>query len=464
MTVRTEIETLFDAGLKAWEQKNSQACLQIANQLHAIAPDNALTHQVYASAAILNNRPDIALLRVDAAIEAKPSNYYALLVLKGEALRLSWRHDEAESYLKEVIEHTQDADACVKLATIYRDKDNYQQALVWMQEALKRAPKDFKRYINLAFCALVTAQPSIQVFRWHAARPRRVFCADICTPALTHDTTPLHLHVHHDMDLGLGDHLFYMRYLPLIKAAGHRISYTPHPKVASIMHRIPYIDAFLPLDARINADLVLYETELPLLLNAEQTRSIPDTLVISALEARLNQLRVRLQNLGPPPYFAVTWTAGPIHSQYIRNGSITLPRRIEPAILGHALKDLSATFLVIQREPNTADFAEFEQALGTKAHDLSALNDDLEAMLALLSLIEEYIGVSNTNSHIRNLVPKHARVLLNRPTQDWAYLAHGNTSPWHKHAILYRQNFSGDWHEAMATLREDLITQHFNQS
>ncbi|NOT15231.1 MAG: hypothetical protein HOP21_06570 [Methylotenera sp.] len=458
---KVEIQSLFDAGLKAWEEKNAHLCLQIANKLHAIAPDDVLTHQIYASAAILNNRPDIALLRVNAALETTPANYYPLLLLKGEALRLSWRHDEAEVCIKEVVDNSKDSDACVKLATIYRDKDNYEQAHVWMLEAYRRAPKSFRRYINLAFCALVTAQPSTQVFRWHASRPRRVFCADICTPILTHSTQALHLHVHHDMDLGLGDHLFYMRYLPLVKAAGHHISYTPHPKIASLMHRVPYIDTFLPLDARTDADLVLYETELPLLLNAQQATIIPDSLVLPPLEEELKQVQALLQTLGPPPYFAVTWTAGPIHQQYIRNGSITLPRRIEPAVLGSALKGLPATFLVLQRQPNTEDYAAFEQALGTKAHDLSAFNDDLESMFALLSLVEEYIGVSNTNSHLRNLVPKHARVLLNRPTQDWAYLAHGKTSPWHKEALLYRQAFAGDWQEAMATLSTDLIAQYF---
>ena len=38
--------------------------------------------------------------------------------------------------------------------------------------------------------------------------------------------------------------------------------------------------------------------------------------------------------------------------------------------------------------------------LGRDALDFSAANDDLSEMLALLSLLEDYVGVSNTNMHL----------------------------------------------------------------
>ena len=43
-------------------------------------------------------------------------------------------------------------------------------------------------------------------------------------------------------------------------------------------------------------------------------------------------------------------------------------------------------------------------------HDLTALNEDLEGMLALLSCLDEYTGVSNTNMHLRAAAGRTARM------------------------------------------------------
>jgi len=84
------------------------------------------------------------------------------------------------------------------------------------------------------------------------------------------------------------------------------------------------------------------------------------------------------------------------------------------------------------------------------------LNEDLEGMLALMSLLDEYIGVSNTNTHLRAATGKTARVLVPNPP-DWRWMMnHGRTSPWFPGFAVYRQSLQGDWDAALAELKKDL--------
>jgi len=84
------------------------------------------------------------------------------------------------------------------------------------------------------------------------------------------------------------------------------------------------------------------------------------------------------------------------------------------------------------------------------------LNEDLEGMVALLTVIDEYVGVSNTNMHLRAGVCASARVLVPRPP-EWRWMAHGRASPWFPGFTVYRQAERGDWSAAMAALQQDLV-------
>jgi hypothetical protein len=87
--------------------------------------------------------------------------------------------------------------------------------------------------------------------------------------------------------------------------------------------------------------------------------------------------------------------------------------------------------------------------------DFTALNDDLEQMLALMSLIDEYVGVSNTNVHLRALANRPTRVLVPCPA-EWRWMAAG-ASPWFPGSGVYRQTPDSRWEDALGALRRDLL-------
>src|SRR5688500_11808581 len=118
--------------------------------------------------------------------------------------------------------------------------------------------------------------------------------------------------------------------------------------------------------------------------------------------------------------------------------------------LAQAVKKFAGTFIAIQRAPAAGQIDALAQALGRPVHDFSDLNEDLEGMLALLTLLDEYVGVSNTNMHLRAGVGKPARVLVPQPS-EWRWMAHGRESPWFPGFPIYRQSVSGDWSVALST-------------
>ena len=88
-------------------------------------------------------------------------------------------------------------------------------------------------------------------------------------------------------------------------------------------------------------------------------------------------------------------------------------------------------------------------------HDFSAWNEELESMLALLALLDEYVGVSNTNMHLRAAVGKGARVLVPTPA-EWRWRQSGRQSPWFPGFSIYRQSLQGRWNAALVELARDL--------
>ncbi|MGH8620463.1 MAG: hypothetical protein ACREUW_22435, partial [Burkholderiales bacterium] len=171
--------------------------------------------------------------------------------------------------------------------------------------------------------------------------------------------------------------------------------------------------------------------------------------------ARVAALRARLAALGPAPYIGVTWSAGTSPRDQ-KGGPWLLYKHVDLDAFAGALAPAPGTLLALQRLPEPGTLEQLAARAGRPVHDLTALNEDLEEMLALLSLLDDYVGVSNTNVHLRASLGLPSRVLV--PSQgEWRWMLTGRTSPWFPGTLLYRQSLQGDWGDALATLAADLV-------
>jgi hypothetical protein len=86
---------------------------------------------------------------------------------------------------------------------------------------------------------------------------------------------------------------------------------------------------------------------------------------------------------------------------------------------------------------------------------MTDLNNDLEAMLAVLDQLDDYICVSNTNTHLRAALGKFSRVLVPCPA-DYRWMRSGDSSAWFPGSVVYRETFENGWQPALDNLAADL--------
>jgi predicted Zn-dependent protease len=243
---------------------------------------------------------------------------------------------------------------------------------------------------------------------------------------------------------GLGDALFFLRFASRLADIAGSI----HLEVDARLREL------LPAQwlSRPGANAVrVLAGDLPVIAGGEPLPSLallPDP-------DRVAHARARLARCGPPPYVGMTWQGGLRWEQMAEPGA-SLFKRVAPQSLGKSLGRCRATLVSMQRGSLPQDLAALAAAAGRPVHDFSDVNEDLPAALAVLSLLDDYVAVSNTNVHLNDALGRRSRVLVTQPA-EWRWCIEGERSPWLTHAVLYRQGADGAWDPALARLEEDLL-------
>ncbi len=442
-------------------------------------------------AMVLNElrRPQEAEALCRQSLAKDPDQQIALSIL-GKALAAQSRwHEAVSSHEKAVVLDPRSAEAAGYLGDALAMGGRYQAALAAFERAISLNPgiahPRFSRAITLFAHGRISegavdfrGRDSRQQFR--IRRPDMVLADEL--PA---DLTGRRVCLLGEQ--GIGDEIFFLRYAPFIKSRGGHVICHAHPKIAGILARSRVVDEVIPSTAPIPAaDHTLLLGDLIMVLTKPEasefplrgiTRPLPDaghgtglsfiprrtvcypelppSLNLRPSEESMEKVTVLLEELGPPPYLGLTWRAGTAMGDQ-RGEFWLLHKEIPLPALADAVKAFPGTFLALQRMPQAGEIPALSQRLGRPAHDLTGLNEDLEMMLALLAGIDEYVGVSNTNMHLRAGAGRTARVLIPRPP-EWRWMATGDESPWFPGFRVYRQRSDGDWGAALARLGQDLL-------
>lgn len=333
------------------------------------------------------------------------------------------------------------------------------------RQAAEIAPKDDKLHYEavlseaMGLFKLQRWQEGWARYRWRLDREalREIYPRLAREPAeIAAATAPLRIRVHTEQ--GLGDELFFLRFAPLLRARGHRLSYRTHAKLVALLQpQAGLFDGVGPEGEpdSLDCDVELQASDLALASGAGMAPPLP--LAVDA--ARQRRMGERLRAFGPPPYLGITWRAGLMADELLKFRDVPVWMKSAPVErLGALLRPLPATVVILQRRPDPQDLAQFRAALGRDALDASDSNDDLLDALALLSLLDDYIGVSNTNMHLlAGLAGKRARVLLQNPP-EWRWGRTGNSSVWFPEFELYRATQQSSWNEALERLARDLAS------
>lgn len=394
----------------------------------------------------------IADLRDAAAMAPRDATLHANL---GTILFVQERLDEAQAALKRALVLVPNhPEALANLSLVLRAKGDFAGAERAARAALGARPDFPEARVNLGYALLAQGKFAEG---WEAIGTRPNARLNLRDPALAvtapHDTAlpaapaPIILHG----EQGLGDTLFFLRFVRALRQRGHRLAFWGDARLHALLARTGLFEHFLKPESVPGPGLaLLWAGDLPRLLGVAQPASFPPPLALVADPSRLERLRARLAALGPPPYVGLTWRAG-----LAREGRVALAKSVDPALLGAALAGVSATFVSLQRGARPEELQAVVGALGAALHDGGFVNDDLDDALAMVALLDEYVGVSNTNMHLRAGARRFARVLVPFPP-EWRWQEGVERSPWFGDWPVYRQAPGGDWSAALGRMRSDL--------
>ena len=241
---------------------------------------------------------------------------------------------------------------------------------------------------------------------------------------------------------GLGDALFFLRFAPEAVRRGARLAFRGDARLHPILARTGLFALGLAGETQPSAPLEdVFAGDLPWLLGMDEPARFPGPLPLQPDPNRVRDWRVKLAALGTGPYIALTWRAG---TATAGGPTRNLLKELTPAMLGQRLRDRRATFISVQRLPAAGERESLAEALGAPVHDASHANSDLEEILALISVVDDYVGVSNTNTHLRAGTGGPMTVLVPHPP-EWRWGLAGDRSPWFPTAIVERQKVNGRW-------------------
>lgn len=246
-------------------------------------------------------------------------------------------------------------------------------------------------------------------------------------------------------DQGLGDQIFFARFLPALRERGAHITYRPDPRIADMLRRADIADEVTTQAPPTNGDRAVSVGDLPYLLGHTDNTPLPPPFDIPVLPDREAALRDTLTDFGPAPWTGVTWRAG------TPNVRQALLKEAPAALLASALRDIPGSVVVVQRDPADGEIARFEAALGRPVLKMSHVNADIEDLLAISGLLDTYAGVSNTKTHLRAARGKVSDVIVPSPA-EFRWMNEGDTSPWFPGCRVFRQSADGAWPQAFERL------------
>jgi tetratricopeptide (TPR) repeat protein len=415
----------------------------VLRQAAALAPNVAEAQFNLGVALAAKNDLDGAASAYAAALRIAPDHVRALNNL-GRVAETRGDREAALLHYRRASEREPDfAEAWYNSANMLKELGRYDEALADYDRALALKPDAIDAFRNRGLVRL-TLGDFAGGWSDHRAREAPRDGADPPAQALPADLSGQRILILREQ--GVGDEVFGLRFAPGLAARGAVISAAVDPRLVAMLARTGrFAGVFADGQETGTFDRRLLLADLPYLLGHARAEDCPPPLPIPPAAASLEKMRARLQAAGPAPWLAVTWRAGVPG---------TTLREAPPAPLGAALAATRETVVVVQRRPDPADIAAFTAALGRAAADLSDINENLEDMLALMSLVDRYVSVSNTNVHLRASAGRGSHVLVPHPP-EWRWFA-GGDSPWFADAKIYRQNADRDWGEALSRLAGDL--------
>ncbi len=439
------------------------------------------------------NQADIALPLFQAAIDEKPdyidahNNLGRLLSdmnrlpeaqkILLDALSLSPRHTKAhinlgrvyylqnnleksiQCYQKALAIEANNALAHYNLGVSYNAMGLFEQAMASYMTCLSFNENHNDAELNLGICELTLGQFANgwgHYFQRHRFLKHKETLSTI-NPGKNYQGK----HLYFCYSQGIGDELFFLRFLPLLKQQEVFITYRCSQKLYPLLLKQaqnPFIDRLLTEHEKTpTCDYYFTVDDLPLILAMDSVEKIPPSLKFDQPDKQLmDNLTAEFSAL-PRPFIGITWRAGTqpeVINHYSNQNNLSKIFPMNKMI--DLFRGLKGTLFVLQRNPMVEEIDQLKNSLQQDIVDTSNYNDDLSRMLGLLNILDDSVCVSNTNLHLLAAMNKSANVLIPYPP-DWRWMDIETCSPWFPGFKTFRQLKTQSWDVCLQQLKHKLL-------
>ncbi len=363
----------------------------------------------------------------------------------GDALHQQTKVDEAVACFERTLALKPDhAKACNCLGNAFFDQGKLEESFAHCKRAVELKPDFYDAHMNVSLLQLQqgdyrTGWRNYEV-RWKVYKAR-IFAEPLWTGAAAPDGPGIEgrrilLHA----EQGLGDSLQFLRYVPMVQAAGGTVILDVPSALRRIVAKMPGLaglvcagellppfDCHCPLMSLPQAFATTVETipgRVPYL-------SVPaDALkAASALEWPAKGLKVGL-----------VWAGNPNHP---KDRARSIPLTLLEPLFGIE----GAHWFSLQLGPAAAQLG----AAKAKITDFTPTIRDMADTAALMANMDLIISVDTSPVHLAGALGKPTWLLIPY-SPDWRWLLDREDSPWYPTMRLFRQPKAGDWQSVVDAL------------
>jgi len=243
---------------------------------------------------------------------------------------------------------------------------------------------------------------------------------------------------------GLGDTLQFLRYLPMVQAAGGTVILDVPKSLLRMAEELPGIETLVAT----GDSLPPFEWHCPLmslpLAFGTSIDSIPAPVPYLTVPADAQKNAERLDWPTKGLRVGLVWSGNPLFPEdWIRS----IPLRSFAPMLGIE----SAHFFSLQMGPAASQLDEVD----ARMIDLRAAIGDMADTAALIAKLDVVITVDTAVAHLAGALEKTTWTLLPF-APDWRWLMEREDSPWYPTMRLFRQPRFGDWPSVLERVRGEL--------
>ena len=440
----TSPQALVQRALDLHQRGQLDEAERLYNQVLSLEPGNAVaTHYL---GMVTWHRGDLVaaerLMRESIAGNAAIADFHNNL---GLLLRDTGRQEEAIACYRRTLEVDPGWFAAYNnMGLALESLDRRDEAIEGYRAAILREPRFAVARQNLARALLAEGhfREAWEQYRWRlVAQGVTAHMPSATQPQLEDSLAGRELALRSEQ--GIGDVLFFLRFAQELVRRGARLAFQGDARLHAMLGRTGFFElGFASEYVATPGREAVFVGDLPWLLDANDPDGFPPPLRLTPLQDRVHRLEERFPAESGAPRVGLTWRAGTVAPGPVARQL----KALAPADLARATQDRRGTWISVQRQPRAGEREALQDALGSPVHDMSAANEDLEEMLALMSVLDDYVGVSNFNTHLRAGLGRPMEILVPFPP-EWRWGIAGERSPWFPTARIVRQAQGGEWNQ-----------------